>query len=175
MKRYRLGITALVVAALALALAILPGEIIDSPAAASQAEYLPQQPAVIEPTERAAEPKYSLRVGRWKYGIGSRPQQPQDATVPEVEPSPTPIAAPPVDRGSEILRWTTVGSIALGIVGLVLGPIAWAKERRRKLPGSAIAMSLLAMLWPYIAAGVLLGVTIVVVVILLLIVASIFS
>lgn len=175
MKRYRLGITALVVAALGLALAVLPGMIIDGPQTASKVEYLPKPPAAVETDEPAAEPKYSLRVGRWKFGIGSRPQQPQDATVPEVEPPPPPIEAPLVDRGSEVLRWTTVSSMALGIMGLVLGPIAWAKERRRELPGCAIAMSLLAMFWPYIAAGVLLGVTIVVVVILLLIVASLVS
>lgn len=174
MKRYRLGITALVVAALALALAVLPGMTIDGPASAGKAEYLPKQPVAAELDEPAAEPKYSLRVGRWKFGIG-RPTQPPDATAPEVEPPPPPIKAPPADRGSEILRWTTIGSIALGILGLVLGPIAWAKDRRHELPGCAIAMSLLAMFWPYIAAGVLLGVTIVVVVILLLIVASSFS
>lgn len=174
MKRHRLGITAIVIAALALALAILPGMIVDGPSSAGKAEYLPKQPVAAEPDEPATEPKYSLRVGRWKFGIG-RQTQPQETTVPKAEPPPPSIEAPPVDRGSEILRWTTVGSLALGIVGLVLGPIAWAKERRRELPRCAIAMSLLAMFWPYIAAGVLLGVTIVVVVILLLIVASNFS
>jgi len=153
---------------------VLPGMILDGPSSASKAEYLPKKPVAVKSDEPATEPKYSLRVGRWKFGIGKQ-TQPQETTDPEVEPPPPPTEVPSADRSSEILRWTTVGSLALGIVGLVLGPIAWAKERRRELPGSAIAMSLLAMFWPYVAAGVLLGVTIVVVVILLLIVASNFS
>ena len=76
-----------------------------------------------------------------------------------------------VDATGATIRQTAVANDETAVRSL----IAWAKERRRELPGCAIAMSLLAMFWPYIAAGVLLGVTIVVVVILLLIVASIVS
>jgi hypothetical protein len=69
-------------------------------------------------------------------------------------------------------KWFQVAATSLALVGLVLGPIAWVREKQPPLSGSAMAICTVAIFWHYVVLGIAIGVAVVVVLMLLSIVTQ---
>jgi hypothetical protein len=66
----------------------------------------------------------------------------------------------------------TFTAICCSLVGLILSPIAWVREKQPFLSGSAMSICCLALFWQYIVLGVVTAVTIVLVILLLSAISS---
>ena len=89
------------------------------------------------------------------------------AVLPEViirdEPTPSSISDIGVEDDASIqqrLKPYRVASMAIAILGLCFGPLAWIRERPPLLPVSGMAMCVVALFWYWIVVGVMLAVMI---------------
>jgi hypothetical protein len=158
-----LGIVALLVAVAALALAVLPMIAIEPPT--PTVEKLPAGDAV------AARPEGQFKF-QWKdlsVSFGQRDEPVDDDALREQKQLQQVVAAAHeadaiARRNHEsLLRWLSLASAGCALLGLALGPIAWARERHPALAGGAMAISVVALLWQYIVIGIVVGIVVLIV------------
>jgi hypothetical protein len=132
MKTRWMGLAALLLAAIALGLAAIPSIAFGRP--------LPW----LEEAQRRerAKPTLQVKLRGVVIAIG------KEAAPPD----------PAEDFGLRVVRQCTVAAIGCAAVALVLGPLAWAREREPVVAGSAIAISCVAITWHYVVLGVAVGV-----------------
>ena len=160
MKQHALGIAALFIGAIALGLVAIPGLVLDRP------------PPPTTQTEPAAEfeskgvtikyKKFSITLGK-----GEQSDDRELNAAGESEPALDAEHAESLNHRDLMLKWFTVAGVSFALIGLILGPISWAREKQPALAGSAMALCCLAIVWQYVVIGIVLGVTIVVLLILL--------
>jgi hypothetical protein len=158
-----LGITALVAAIVALAFAVLPANVIQPPVPTA-----PETPADEVPE---VEPKgrFNFKWKSFSFSFGKRDEPVDEAALREHEEREKTVAAArqadALARSSHqaLLRWLTLISAGFALVGLTIGPVAWARERHPVLAGSAMAISSAALLWQYIIVGIVVGVAVLII------------
>ena len=142
---------------IALGLAAIPGMALDHPLAlAARDRKDPPAPAQTEPG------------ATFEITITFR----SDKTAPDSAGERAMGDPPAVDRQTtddrgRLLKYFTIAAISCALVGLVLGPVAWVREKQPALSGSAMAICCVALLWEYIIIGIAVGVAVVIVVLLL--------
>ncbi len=155
MKKNRLGITALLIGIVALGLAVIPGLAMERP------EERPETPPLIE---SESDGGVTLTFKEFSVTWGGKSEEGEEVAEQAVNQEE------PIDR-NRLLKWFTLSAVCFSLVGLVLGPISWARERQPAISGSAIGVCCLALVWQYVVIGIAVGVGIAV----LLIVLSQFS
>lgn len=142
--RASLSYVALGVGVLALGLAVIPGIAMDQP--------LP----ILDDSEERKE----SQAARWtfsfndvSFSIGGEKTDDEEETEAE--------------RARRIRRGFDLSAAGLAICGMVLGPVSWAREKRRALSGSAMGICVLALVWQYVVIGIALGVAVAVLLIVL--------
>jgi len=139
-----LSVVTLLFGAVALGLAAIPPIALGRPLG-----LLPEKEAKVVPPELRHEGGIRLAVGKFSVTFGGK----------EVaEPAPPP--PPPLQNP---LKWFLVTMIGCALVGLVLGPIAWSRERHFVISGTGMALATAAVIWQYIIIGVVVAVAIVVI------------
>jgi hypothetical protein len=158
-----LGIFALFAAMAALALAVLPMIAIEPPT--PTVEKLAADDAV------AARPEGQINF-QWKdlsVSFGKRDEPVDEEALREQQQREQAVAAAreadAIARHNHesLLRWLRLASAGCALLGLALGPIAWARERHPALAGSAMAFSVVALLWQYILMGIVVGIVVLIV------------
>jgi hypothetical protein len=159
MSKHLLGFSALLAGVTALGLAVIPGIFHDqplpwvgkkeTPAAAEKPKLALQGDARITLKIKEVEVKLPI-----KGKAEKRPPAPQ--------PEETDRAAAPANP----VKWFTISAIAVALLGLVLGPLAWVREKQPILSGSAMALCCAALVWQYVLLGIMIGTGIAVILIL---------
>ena len=160
MKGHIVGILALLVGITALGLALIPGIALDRPLALP-AEY--HEP----PAAPKAEPEkgVTLRFKKWSVTLGGgKKDADPNAAAPN---APKRIDEQLRGERDRLLKWFTISAVSCSLIGLVLGPISWVREKQPAISGSAIAISCFAILWQYIIIGIVVGVAVAVFLIVL--------
>jgi len=156
-----LGMMALFIGVVALALAALPMLIFERPTPSFRVAH----DAVAE--ER--ESKFSFAWKNFKVSFGGSKQEDDEAARAERESQQlAATAAQAADAQALVqhetrLRWLMLASAGLALFGLMIGPIAWVRERHPALAGFAMAISGVALFWQYIVIGVVVGIIVVIV------------
>ena len=160
MKRHIVGILALLVGITALGLAVIPGIALDRPLALPAEHHERPAPPKAEP-----EKGVTFRFKKWSVTFGGGKK---DADANAAAPN-APQAVDEQLRGERdrLLKWFTISAVSCSLIGLVLGPISWVREKQPAISGSAIAISCFAILWQYIIIGIVVGVAVAVFLIVL--------
>jgi hypothetical protein len=174
MKQHGIGIFALVCGVVALGLAVIPGIALDRPVSVAD-DTLEPAPRTAPQNERESEgavrlefKKFSVTLGGGKNDKGDgRDEDARQVAEPESEVA----AAPKPNSRNRLLKMFTISAVCCSLIGLILGPISWAREKQPALSGSAMGICCLAIVWQYVVMGILIGVAIAV----LLIVISTFA
>lgn len=165
MKKHPFGTAALVIGVLALGLAVIPGIALDQPLP-SASEDAEEQPL----PDPGPEGGITLKIKKFSVTFGGDRNDDGNDAAREDEPKQEIAAAAgqqrPNDR-DELLRWFTVSAVSCSLIGLILGPIAWAREEQKAISGSAIGICCVALVWEYIVIGVAVGAAIAVLIIVL--------
>ena len=157
MKEHTFGITALLVGIIALGLAVIPGIALDQPV-----PFANEQPD--EPLSPNPEPSgVTLKFKKWSVTIGGDKKE-TDHDIPnedglKQEDSAVADQQRSIDR-DDLLKWCTISAVSCSLIGLILGPISWVREKQPVLAGSAIGICCLALVWQYIVIGIAVGVAI---------------
>lgn len=165
MKKHAFGIAALVAGIVALGFAVIPGIALDRPLPFADEER--DRPAPPEP-EREGGITFKFKKFSVTFGGGKK----DDAKDVAQEDNPQQGAAAaaeqqrPMDR-DHLLKWFTITAVSCSLAGLILGPVAWAKEKQPALSGTAIGICCLALVWQYVVIGIATGVAIAVLLILI--------
>lgn len=169
MKKHILGILALVMGVAALGLAVIPGIALDRPFPAA-----PKPRAEPAPPPPPAEPGggVTFRVKQFSVTLGGSKKKAQADNQPAQQAPPVVDQPIPKDRaipndGDRLLKWFTIAAVSCSLIGLILGPISWAREKQPALSGSAMGICCLALVWHYVVMGIAVGVAVAVIVILL--------
>ncbi len=178
-----LGFGALIAGVVALGLTILPGFVLDQsppplpdpPRRIAEAEFDPQMEVAAEEDEgllvKFKNFTISLRKGDEKQPEDEVEADGEDQAENEVQDAEPAIAPPVAKPANEVADpWPqrfAIASASFALLGLLLGPIAWARERHPALAGWAMAICCVALVWHYIVAGIVVGVIIVVVLMML--------
>lgn len=162
MKKHAIGSAALVASLIALGLAIIPGVALERPF-----PLLDEKPKA-PPTDADPDPdpdakvtlkfkNFSVAIGKNDKGDNAGDDTGQDA-IAKVESR---AAVDPVpDRSDQLLKYFTIAAVSFSLVGLLLGPLAWVREKQPALSGVAMGLSCLALTWQYVVIGVTIGVAI---------------
>jgi hypothetical protein len=134
MKKHVLGILALLVGAAALTLGIL----------AEEERHWLQDEYERHQKERTTSPGLTIEVGKLSFKLGGKAEP--------KEPAPLPSKYSPF--------W--VAALVAGILGLILAPLAWVREKQPILSGAAASLCAVGLLWHYVVIGVCLAIAIVV-------------
>ena len=154
---------ALGIAVIGLGLAVIPaiitGQPLPAPFAASvkPPEPAPAPKASQEESSGSVTLKYksfSVTLGRNKNNAKAQQQQP----VSEADTADVPAA--------DLLRWFTIAAIGLALVSLVVAPVAQVREKHTVFTTIAIACSIVAITWQYVAVGIVIGIAVIVVLVI---------
>lgn len=164
MRQNLLGIFALFTGVLALGLAVLP-RILLQPTEAS----LPSQELSAPQDEKSSAPGLTLKYKQFSVTLSSRQQKEElpESTAEKQAREAREEHQQDLARVGEQLRFFTLAASSFALLGLILGPIAWTKEKQPALSGSAIGICCLALMWQYLLAGIVLGVAIAVLLVVL--------
>jgi hypothetical protein len=160
MIKHPFGIAALVVGIMALGLAVIPGIALDRP--------LPFVHEELPPPEPEQEGGVTLKYKKFSVTFGVRTKDEDANQDHEVEQN-GPAAVDQkrrIDR-DQWLKWFTISAVSCSLIGLILGPISWAREKQPALSGTAIGICCLALVWQYIVIGIAVGVAVAVLLIVL--------
>ena len=159
MSKHLLGFSALLAGVTALGLAVIPGIVhdqplpwvgkTDTPAAAEKPKPALQADARVTLKIKEVEVKLPLKGKGEKRPPAQLPEEPDRAAAP-VNP----------------VKWFTISAVAVALLGLVFGPLAWIHEKQPALSGSAMALCCAALVWQYVLLGIMIGTGIAVVLIL---------
>jgi hypothetical protein len=158
MSKHLLGFIALLAGVTALGLAVIPGIVHDQPLpwvgkkdppAASDKKTAPQADARVTLKIKEVEVKLPFK--------GKSEKRPPAAQTEETDRA----AAP----GNPV-KWFTISAIAVALLGLVFGPLAWIHEKQPALSGSAMALCCAALVWQYVLMGIMIGTGVAVILIL---------
>ena len=169
------GLSALVAGVIALGLAVLPGILLNQPHEPELPPPLADGDADPQVEVEAADDEgFVLKFKEFTFSLRKGDDDPaEENVVPEDEDQnhEQPIARPEAQPAIEAVDpWPSrlaFTSASFALVGLLLGPVAWARERHPALAGSAMAICSVALLWHYILAAIIVGVVIVVVLLFL--------
>ena len=164
MRDCTFGIAALVVGIIALALAVIPGIALDRPL--PFASEKPDEPPPPEP-ERVGG--VTLEFKKWSVTFGGGKKDDDKHLAQDDQPHENVAAADhelPIDR-DDLLKLSTIAAVSCSLIGLILGPISWIREKQPALSGTAVGICCLALVWQYIVIGIVVGVAIAVLLIVL--------
>lgn len=176
MKSSLLGILALLIGVVALGFAALPRIAIESPRHLTSTAELPRPigSAPTLPNEPEAHGSLTLEMGKFSVTIGD--QKPETSAAEQQRQQALAYQNAAIDRQlarrEATIRQFTFAAICCSLLGLVLGPIAWVREKQPFLSGTAMSICCLALFWEYIVIGVATAVGIVLVIMLLSALAS---
>jgi hypothetical protein len=157
-KQHAIGITALIVSVIALGLAAIPMIVWD------QSPLTPQEREV-EPPRAEPKSKFTIRIKKFSISFGGQPAEPdKDDAVRDDAADALQVRPAVVDHTA---KWCKVSSISFALIGLVLGPIAWVREKQPPLSGTAMTICTIAIFWQYVVLGIAIGVAVVVVLLLI--------
>jgi hypothetical protein len=139
-----LSAVALLAGTIALGLAAIPPIVFDRPFGMAPIE----QPAAQPRGERQGG--VNFKFGKLEVNVGGK-----------VQPPPPPIPAP------NPVKWFLLSAIAFALPTIVVGAIAWHRERHPALAGTGMALGVLAVAWQYIIIGIAVGVAVVIILVLL--------
>jgi hypothetical protein len=165
MKKHAFGIAALAVGLIALGFAVIPGIALDRPFPFSDEER--DRPAA---PEHAQEGGVTFKFKKFSVTFGGGKKDDAKEAAQEDKPQQGAAAAQARQRAIDrdhLLKWFTITAVSCSLVGLVLGPVAWAKEKQPAISGPAIGICCVALVWQYIVIGIAIGVTIAVLLILI--------
>lgn len=138
-RKHTLGICALSLGTLALGLSLLPAIL-----------WGMDLPLIGKPPPPTPEPDrtYSVKVKGVEFSFGVR-----DGNTAETPPTETSPDNP--EKREQLRNAFTLASLPLAALGLILGPIAWSREGRSPISGTAIGVSAIALTWHFILVGLL--------------------
>ncbi|MGE0607970.1 MAG: hypothetical protein AB7O62_12820 [Pirellulales bacterium] len=157
MKKHAYGIAALVLGIIALGLAVIPGIALDRPLPFASENPTPPPPV----PEQAGGVTFQYKSFSVRLGGGKRDE---DKAIQEEHQRRQDLAAAAhqqriMDR-DRFLKWFTISAVSCSLVGLLLGPISWARERQPAVSGAAMGICCLAIIWQYVVIGIVIGVAI---------------
>ena len=170
MKKHPFGIAALVTGVIALGLAVIPGIALDRPSQFIKEERKEPPPPPEPEPEGGVTLKYKDFSVTFGDGEKDEDKEADQPTKAEEDESVAVGQQRSMDRDL-VLRWFTISAVSCSLIGLILGPISWAREKQPALSGCAIGICCIALVWQYIVIGIAVGVSIAV----LLIVISCFG
>jgi hypothetical protein len=160
MKGHIVGILALLVGTIALGLAVIPGIALDRPVALPAHHQERPVPPKAEP-----EKGVTFRFKKWSVTFGGGKK---DADANGAAPNARDAKDEQLrEQRDRLLKWFTISAVSCSLIALILGPIAWVREKQPAISGSAIAISCFAILWQYIIIGIIVGVAVAVFLIVL--------
>jgi hypothetical protein len=160
MKRHAIGILALLVGITALGLAVIPRIVLDRPLALPAEHHERRAPPKAEPKEG-----FTFRFKKWSVTFGGgKKDGDANAAAPNAPAARDEELRTERDR---LLKWFTISAVSCSLLGLILGPISWVREKQPAISGSAIAISCFAIVWQYIIIGIVVGVAVAVILIVL--------
>lgn len=139
-KGYILSLIALLFGVIGIGLASVPNVIYERPL-----WPIEQQ---ISPKALENKPALKLKLGNVSIGFGESK---------EAEAEAARIAADKAAMDQKMKRFT-LAAIACSILGFILIPFAWTRERRQSFAVTAILLCCIALTWQYFVIGVVVGV-----------------
>ena len=168
MRQHILGIIALLAGTAALGLAVIPGIALDQPLPFAREQRPPQPPP---PPPEKEQGGVTLKYKKVSVTFGGGKEKKDAEQKPDADPVAQNVAPPaqtaaPEDR-ARLVKGFTIAAICCSLLGLIFGPIAWAREKQPALSGSAMAICCAAILWQYIVIGIVVGLVIAIVLLVL--------
>lgn len=141
-KGFILSLIALLIGAIGIGLASVPNVIYERPL-----WPIEQQ---ISPKALENKPALTLKLGNVSVGFG-------ESAEAEAEAEAARIAAEQAAIDQKMKRFT-LAAIACSILGFILIPFAWTRERRQSFAVTAILLCCIALTWQYFVIGVVVGI-----------------
>lgn len=159
MKKNTYGISALVIGIIALGLAVIPGIALDRPSVIpfTENENPPPPPPDDEGGLTLKYKKLSVTIGGGKKDKDKHKED-DGYIAAEIDQQ---------DKTDRLLKWFMLSAVSCSLIGLILGPISWVREKQPVLAGSAIGCCCLALVWQYVVIGIIVGVAIAVLLMIL--------
>ena len=144
MRRHWLGLVCLVLGVLAVGLMVIP------PAVADERAPLPRS-AAEDRRPKAGNSETTVSVGKFSFSWRKK----HDAVE---SPAPAAPAKPP---STDWRRICTVAGLSTALLGILVSPLAFTRQRRsRPLAVSGAALCCAALAWQYIMVGIAIGVAV---------------
>ncbi|MEX0865886.1 MAG: hypothetical protein WD030_00920 [Pirellulales bacterium] len=164
MKDHAFGIAALLVGAVALGLAVMPGIALDRP--------LPFESEGPEEAKREIpelEGGVTFKTDKFSLTFGSaKEESPQEIEARELAQAAREAAERKRrDERDAALNQFSLAAAGCSLLGLVFGAFSWGRETQPAIAAVAMGMACLALLWQYVVIGVVVGVAIVVLLLLI--------
>ncbi len=134
-EAWALGGGSLLAGVVALGLAIIPMILLDM-----RPTWLAQRPE--RPPEPRMQGQKSIEWHGLKFKWGGKPVEDAPAAAKEVAAA----------------KSFAIATAIVALVGLVLGPLAWARERQWRLAAPGMGLCFLALTWQYVILGIAAGV-----------------